>query len=147
MDLVVPEGLIIFALVLTGLRVRVFTAIPEPLKYAIDVGIGLFIALIGLVDAGIVRAGVPVMAHIGYTPQSEHGLGGHIIQGRGEGAEQLLADAHAIEEAGAFAVVLEMVPSSIADAIYSGHRFAREFDEDPATLICRRERAVLQPRL
>ena len=62
----------------------------------------------------IVRAGVPVMAHIGYTPQSEHGLGGHIIQGRGEGAEQLLADAHAIEEAGAFAVVLEMVPSSIA---------------------------------
>ncbi len=62
----------------------------------------------------IVRAGIPVMAHIGYTPQSEHGLGGHIIQGRGEGAEQLLADAHAIEEAGAFAVVMEMVPSDVA---------------------------------
>ena len=62
----------------------------------------------------IVRAGIPVMAHIGYTPQSEHGLGGHIIQGRGEGAEQLLADAHAIEEAGAFAVVMEMVPSEVA---------------------------------
>jgi 3-methyl-2-oxobutanoate hydroxymethyltransferase len=62
----------------------------------------------------VVRAGVPVMAHIGYTPQSEHGLGGHIIQGRGEGAAQLLADAHAVEEAGAFAVVLEMVPSAIA---------------------------------
>src|SRR6185436_4978512 len=45
----------------------------------------------------IVRAGIPVMAHIGFTPQSEHGLGGHIIQGRGEGAEQLLADAHAVE--------------------------------------------------
>lgn len=62
----------------------------------------------------IVRAGIPVMAHIGFTPQSEHGLGGHIIQGRGEGANQLLADAHAVEEAGAFAVVLEMVPSEIA---------------------------------
>lgn len=62
----------------------------------------------------IVRAGIPVMAHIGYTPQSEHGLGGHIIQGRGEEAEQLLVDAHAVEDAGAFAVVLEMVPSGIA---------------------------------
>ena len=59
-------------------------------------------------------AGIPVMAHIGFTPQSEHGLGGHIIQGRGEGAEQLLADAHSVEEAGAFAVVLEMVPSGVA---------------------------------
>ncbi len=64
----------------------------------------------------IVRAGIPVMAHIGFTPQSEHGLGGHIIQGRGEDAEQLLADAHAVEDAGAFAVVLEMVPSGIAGA-------------------------------
>jgi 3-methyl-2-oxobutanoate hydroxymethyltransferase len=62
----------------------------------------------------VVRAGIPVMAHIGYTPQSEHGLGGHIIQGRGEEAQQLLADGHAVEEAGAFAVVLEMVPSAIA---------------------------------
>jgi 3-methyl-2-oxobutanoate hydroxymethyltransferase len=62
----------------------------------------------------IVSAGIPVMAHIGFTPQSEHGLGGHIIQGRGEAAAQLLADAHAVEDAGAFAVVLEMVPSGIA---------------------------------
>ncbi len=62
----------------------------------------------------IVTAGIPVMAHIGFTPQSEHGLGGHIIQGRGEGAAQLLEDAHAVEEAGAFAVVLEMVPSAVA---------------------------------
>jgi 3-methyl-2-oxobutanoate hydroxymethyltransferase len=62
----------------------------------------------------VVRAGIPVMGHIGFTPQSEHGLGGHIIQGRGEGAAQLLADAHAVEEAGAFAVVLEMVPSAVA---------------------------------
>jgi 3-methyl-2-oxobutanoate hydroxymethyltransferase len=65
----------------------------------------------------IVAAGIPVMAHIGFTPQSEHGLGGHIIQGRGEGAEQLLADAHAVEHAGAFAVVLEMVPSLIAKRV------------------------------
>ncbi|PJJ55299.1 3-methyl-2-oxobutanoate hydroxymethyltransferase [Compostimonas suwonensis] len=62
----------------------------------------------------IVDAGIPVMAHIGFTPQSEHGLGGHIIQGRGAGAEQLLADAHAVEDAGAFAVVLEMVPAAAA---------------------------------
>lgn len=62
----------------------------------------------------IVSAGIPVMAHIGFTPQSEHGLGGHIIQGRGDAAEQLLADAHAVEDAGAFAVVLEMVPSAVA---------------------------------
>jgi 3-methyl-2-oxobutanoate hydroxymethyltransferase len=65
----------------------------------------------------IVRAGIPVMAHIGFTPQSEHGLGGHIIQGRGEGAKQLLDDAHAVEEAGAFAVVLEMVPSEVAGQV------------------------------
>jgi 3-methyl-2-oxobutanoate hydroxymethyltransferase len=62
----------------------------------------------------IVSAGIPVMAHIGFTPQSEHGLGGHIIQGRGEGLEQLLADAHAVEDAGAFCVVLEMVPADSA---------------------------------
>ncbi|WP_127793373.1 3-methyl-2-oxobutanoate hydroxymethyltransferase [Agromyces sp. LHK192] len=62
----------------------------------------------------VVQAGIPVMAHIGYTPQSEHGLGGHLIQGRGEGLDQLLADAAAVEEAGAFAVVLEMVPAEAA---------------------------------
>ncbi len=62
----------------------------------------------------IVDAGIPVMAHIGFTPQSEHGLGGHLVQGRGAGADQLLADAHAVEEAGAFAVVLEMVPADVA---------------------------------
>ena len=66
----------------------------------------------------VVRAGIPVMGHIGYTPQSEHGLGGHIIQGRGDdGGDQLLADAHAVQDAGAFAVVLEMVPSAIAGRV------------------------------
>src|SRR4051795_12700253 len=59
-------------------------------------------------------AGIPVMAHVGFTPQSEHALGGFRVQGRGEGAEQLLADAHAVQEAGAFAVVLEMVPAALA---------------------------------
>nr|WP_281246779.1 3-methyl-2-oxobutanoate hydroxymethyltransferase [Geodermatophilus amargosae] len=58
--------------------------------------------------------GVPVMAHVGFTPQSEHALGGFRVQGRGAGADQLLADAHAVQEAGAFAVVLEMVPASVA---------------------------------
>jgi 3-methyl-2-oxobutanoate hydroxymethyltransferase len=62
----------------------------------------------------ITAAGVPVMAHIGFTPQSEHGLGGYRVQGRGEAAESLLADALALEEAGAFAVVLEMVPADVA---------------------------------
>lgn len=64
--------------------------------------------------ATISAAGIPVMAHIGFTPQSEHQLGGHVIQGRGERVEQLLADARAVEDAGAFAVVLEMVPADAA---------------------------------
>jgi len=65
----------------------------------------------------IVEAGIPVMAHIGFTPQSEHALGGYRVQGRGAGAEKLLADAHAVQEAGAFAVVLEMVPAEIAGQV------------------------------
>jgi 3-methyl-2-oxobutanoate hydroxymethyltransferase len=67
----------------------------------------------------IVSAGIPVMGHIGFTPQSEHGLGGHVIQGRGDQLTQLLADAHAVEDAGAFAVVLEMVPSDAAARVTS----------------------------
>ncbi|AWB89346.1 3-methyl-2-oxobutanoate hydroxymethyltransferase [Homoserinimonas hongtaonis] len=62
----------------------------------------------------IVEAGIPVMGHVGFTPQSEHGLGGHMIQGRGDQLDKLLADAHAVEDAGAFAVVLEMVPADAA---------------------------------
>lgn len=65
----------------------------------------------------IVRSGIPVMAHIGYTPQSEHGLGGHVIQGRGADAALLIEDAHAVQDAGAFAVVLEMVPSAVAEQV------------------------------
>lgn len=63
-------------------------------------------------------AGIPVVAHLGYTPQSENLLGGPRVQGRGEDAvEALAADAQAIEEAGAVAVVLEMVPSGVAARI------------------------------
>jgi 3-methyl-2-oxobutanoate hydroxymethyltransferase len=66
----------------------------------------------------IVGAGVPVMAHIGFTPQSEHAIGGYRVQGRGTaGVDRLLADARAVEEAGAFAVVLEMVPATAAAAV------------------------------
>ena len=62
MGLVVIEGVVILLLVLTGFRSAVFTAVPEQLKYAIGVGIGLFIAIIGLVDAGITRPGVPLIS-------------------------------------------------------------------------------------
>jgi len=65
----------------------------------------------------IVSAGIPVMGHVGFTPQSEHQLGGHVIQGRGDRADALLADAHAVEDAGAFAVVLEMVPAEVAKRV------------------------------
>ncbi|MGN6246675.1 MAG: 3-methyl-2-oxobutanoate hydroxymethyltransferase [Motilibacteraceae bacterium] len=65
----------------------------------------------------IVGAGVPVMAHIGFTPQAEHGLGGYKVQGRGHTGERLVEDALALQEAGAFAVVLEMVPSDVAKRV------------------------------
>lgn len=65
----------------------------------------------------IVESGIPVMGHVGFTPQSEHGLGGHMIQGRGEAADAVLADAKAVEAAGAFAVVLEMIPAELAERI------------------------------
>jgi 3-methyl-2-oxobutanoate hydroxymethyltransferase len=65
----------------------------------------------------VVDAGIPVMGHIGFTPQSEHRLGGYRVQGRGEDSARLLADAHAVAEAGAFAVVLEMVPGDLAGQV------------------------------
>ena len=63
------------------------------------------------------QGGIPVMAHIGFTPQSEHTLGGYRVQGRGETSDRIVADAHAIQEAGAFAVVMEMVPGDVAQQI------------------------------
>ena len=62
----------------------------------------------------LVRAGIPVMGHIGFTPQSEHVLGGYRVQGRGESADRLVEDAVALERAGCFAVVMEMVPAPLA---------------------------------
>lgn len=66
----------------------------------------------------IVRASVPVCAHIGLTPQSVHALGGFKVQGKGgEAAQKLLEEAKAVEQAGAFAVVLECVPEKLAALI------------------------------
>lgn len=67
----------------------------------------------------IVRAGIPVVGHVGLTPQSVHALGGFKVQGRGDGAEKVLADAIAIEQAGAFAIVLEAIPPDLAAQITS----------------------------
>jgi 3-methyl-2-oxobutanoate hydroxymethyltransferase len=68
----------------------------------------------------ITNAGIPVMAHIGFTPQSEHAIGGYRVQGRGDTADEVIADARAVTEAGAFAVVLEMVPGAVAKRITNG---------------------------
>jgi len=66
----------------------------------------------------LVSAGIPVMAHIGLTPQSVNVLGGYRVQGRGdEAAHRMLQDAKALQQAGAFAVVLEVVPSEVAAEI------------------------------
>jgi 3-methyl-2-oxobutanoate hydroxymethyltransferase len=62
----------------------------------------------------LTEGGIPVMAHIGFTPQSEHNLGGYRVQGRGDAASQVIEEAQAMEEAGAFAVVMEMVPGEVA---------------------------------
>lgn len=63
----------------------------------------------------LVEAGIPVMGHIGFTPQSVNALSGYKVQGRDdEGAKRILSEALAIQEAGAFAVVLEMVPAALA---------------------------------
>ncbi len=66
----------------------------------------------------IVRAGVPVMGHIGLTPQSVHKMGGYVVQGKdSEKAQQLLKDARALEVAGCYAVVLECIPAELARII------------------------------
>src|SRR5881392_3127344 len=66
----------------------------------------------------LVDVGIPVMGHIGLTPQSVHALGGYRVQGRDDAtAERLKADARALEDAGAFAVVLELVPAALASQI------------------------------
>lgn len=67
--------------------------------------------------AFLVARGVPVMAHIGLTPQSINTLGGYKVQGRDDSADRLMADARAVSDAGAFSVVLEKVPASLADRV------------------------------
>jgi 3-methyl-2-oxobutanoate hydroxymethyltransferase len=65
----------------------------------------------------LTEGGIPVMAHIGFTPQSEHNLGGYRVQGRGDAAKLVVEEAQAMEEAGAFAVVMEMVPGEVATEV------------------------------
>lgn len=66
----------------------------------------------------ITRAGIPVMGHVGLTPQSYHQFGGHVVQGKTNSqAQRILADARAVEQAGAFSLVVEGVPESLAAEI------------------------------
>lgn len=65
----------------------------------------------------LTESGIPVCGHVGFTPQSEHGLGGHVVQGRGDAEQRLLEDALAVQRAGAFVVVLEMVPADVAERV------------------------------
>ncbi len=65
----------------------------------------------------LTEGGIPVMAHIGFTPQSEHNLGGYRVQGRGDAAKRVVEEALAMEEAGAFSVVMEMVPGDVATEV------------------------------
>ena len=65
----------------------------------------------------ITTAGIPVMGHIGFTPQSVNNLGGFKVQGRGAEAQALLDDANAVADSGAFAVVLELVPAELAKEV------------------------------
>ncbi len=66
--------------------------------------------------------GIPVMAHVGFTPQSEHQLGGYRVQGRGTDGQRLVDEALALEAAGAFAIVLEMVPGEVAEKVTAALR-------------------------
>jgi 3-methyl-2-oxobutanoate hydroxymethyltransferase len=61
----------------------------------------------------VVDAGIPVMAHSGFTPQSEHQLGGFRVQGRGEESQKLIEDARALQAAGAFCLLVEMIPAEL----------------------------------
>ena len=65
----------------------------------------------------LVRTGIPVVAHVGFTPQAEHALGGFRVQGRGDAAERVREDAVALAEAGAFCVLMEMVTSQTAQLV------------------------------
>jgi 3-methyl-2-oxobutanoate hydroxymethyltransferase len=95
--------------VATGVRF-----LKEGLAHAVKIEGGKFYAE---TVRAMVQAGIPVMAHIGFTPQSEHALGGYRVQGRGDDAERLIDDAVALADAGAFCVLMEMVPAATAAAV------------------------------
>ncbi|MBT2532814.1 3-methyl-2-oxobutanoate hydroxymethyltransferase [Arthrobacter sp. ISL-48] len=95
--------------VATGVRF-----LKEGLVHAVKIEGGKFYAE---TVRAMVQAGIPVMAHIGFTPQSEHALGGYRVQGRGDDAQRLIDDAVALAEAGAFCVLMEMVPADTAAAV------------------------------
>ncbi|MDI3213295.1 3-methyl-2-oxobutanoate hydroxymethyltransferase [Arthrobacter sp. AL12] len=95
--------------VATGVRF-----LKEGLAHAVKIEGGKFYAE---TVRAMVQAGIPVMAHIGFTPQSEHALGGYRVQGRGDDAQRLIEDAVALTDAGAFCVLMEMVPASTAAAV------------------------------
>jgi 3-methyl-2-oxobutanoate hydroxymethyltransferase len=95
--------------VATGVRF-----LKEGLVHAVKIEGGKFYAE---TVRAMVQAGIPVMAHIGFTPQSEHVLGGYRVQGRGDDAQRLIDDAVALAEAGAFCVLMEMVPADTAAAV------------------------------
>jgi 3-methyl-2-oxobutanoate hydroxymethyltransferase len=65
----------------------------------------------------LVDIGIPVMAHVGLTPQSVYGIGGYKVQGRGEAATKVLEQAHQLEKAGAFSIVLEAMPADLGAEI------------------------------
>lgn len=65
----------------------------------------------------LIKAGIPVMGHLGLTPQSIHTLGGYRVQGRGENGAAIIADALALQDAGVFSLVLELVPAELASEI------------------------------
>ena len=65
----------------------------------------------------LTAAGIPVMAHLGLTPQSVHQFGGYKVQGRGDDGERILTDALALQDAGAFSLVLEVVPADLAERV------------------------------
>ena len=67
--------------------------------------------------AALVERGIPVIGHLGLTPQSVHAMGGYSVQGRGEQSELLLEDAKALEAAGVFAIVLEVIPAELAEQV------------------------------
>lgn len=95
--------------VATGVRF-----LKEGLAHAVKIEGGKFYAE---TVRAMVQAGIPVMAHIGFTPQSEHALGGYRVQGRGDDAQRLIDDAVALADAGAFCVLMEMVPAATAAAV------------------------------